>query len=388
MLIKCPECDLNVSDKAINCPHCGFPMIKTNNTTSKRMKKQHKRLPNGFGQITCLEKTLRNPYRAMVTVGKNEYGKPICKLLKPKAYFATYNEAYEALLEYNRNPYDLDDDITVEELYERWFEEYKKTLSKDSSERTIKSAWAHSESLYKLRVKELRARHIKDCMDSVESPNIKSRIKSIFNLMLDYALEYELVDKNYARTFKLTADKETTKKDHIAFTQEEIQKLWNNRNIKYVEDVLIQTYTGLRPQELCIIRNENIDLDKNIIVGGIKTDAGTDRIIPIHECIRDIVMKKYNKDNEYLIVYDGKPTTYNMYRNHFKKVIEVLGLNPEHRPHDPRKTFVTIAKRDGVDEYAVKRIIGHKISDLTENVYTERDADWLSAEVKKIKTMN
>lgn len=26
MLFKCPECDLQVSDKAISCPHCGHPL--------------------------------------------------------------------------------------------------------------------------------------------------------------------------------------------------------------------------------------------------------------------------------------------------------------------------------------------------------------------------
>lgn len=28
MLIVCPECSLQVSDKAFVCPHCGFPMKK------------------------------------------------------------------------------------------------------------------------------------------------------------------------------------------------------------------------------------------------------------------------------------------------------------------------------------------------------------------------
>ena len=26
MLIKCPECELQVSDKALSCPHCGNPL--------------------------------------------------------------------------------------------------------------------------------------------------------------------------------------------------------------------------------------------------------------------------------------------------------------------------------------------------------------------------
>ena len=28
MLIKCPECELQVSNKAIACPHCGYPFKK------------------------------------------------------------------------------------------------------------------------------------------------------------------------------------------------------------------------------------------------------------------------------------------------------------------------------------------------------------------------
>lgn len=27
-LIKCPECEANISSKAENCPHCGFPIKK------------------------------------------------------------------------------------------------------------------------------------------------------------------------------------------------------------------------------------------------------------------------------------------------------------------------------------------------------------------------
>ena len=43
----------------------------------------------------------------MVTVGKSPTGKPICKLLKPKAYFKTYNEAYQALMKYHEDPKSL-----------------------------------------------------------------------------------------------------------------------------------------------------------------------------------------------------------------------------------------------------------------------------------------
>ena len=36
------------------------------------------------------------------------------------------------------------------------------------------------------------------------TPSLKLKIKSMFNVMFDYALEYEIVDKNYARTFNVS----------------------------------------------------------------------------------------------------------------------------------------------------------------------------------------
>ena len=44
-----------------------------------------------------------------------------------------------------------------------------------------------------------------------------------------------------------------------------------------------------------------------------------------------------------------------------------------------------MAKRYGVDEYAIKYMVGHKISDITEKVYTQREFDWLKTEIEKLK---
>jgi len=61
------------------------------------------------------------------------------------------------------------------------------------------------------------------------SAGTKSRIKSLFNLMFDYALEFEIVDRNYARTFEISDDVvkeiESNKKDHIPFTDDELEIL-------------------------------------------------------------------------------------------------------------------------------------------------------------------
>ena len=411
-LIKCPECDLQVSDHAIACPHCGYPLQTTTAKKQRTKQRRRKKLPNGFGQISEIKTgNLYKPFRAMVTVGKDFYGRPIRKLLKPVAFFKTYNEAYAALVEYNKNPYDLDDNLTVEELYEKWTDEYFKTLSSHSSERTIKSAWNYCSSIYKMRAKDLRPRHIKGCMeegtyevDGKEkhpSPTTKTKIKSLFNLMLDYANENDVVDKNYARTFKLSddiiKDVEEEKKDHIDFTDEEMQKLWDNLyDVDYVDVLLIQCYSGWRPQELGLLKMENVDLENWFITGGMKTDAGKDRVVPIHPKIHTLVKHRYQEalslGSEYLINCTDTKThrsslklTYDKYRHRVDKIIEQLELNPDHRAHDGRIQFATMAGDAKMNEYAVKRIMGHKIKDITEGTYTKRKKEWLMEEILKIK---
>lgn len=388
MLKKCPECDLPVSDKALTCPHCGYPLVKS---PKPSRQPHHMRLPNGFGQISQIKnKPLRKPWRVMVTVGKTDTGRPICKLLKPQAYFKTYNEAYEALVEYNRNPYDLDDCITMSQLYERWSEEYFKTLKSESSQRTVRSAWAYCSSVYNLGVKEIKAKHIKYCMENCTSPNISMRIKSIMNLMLDYALEHELVEKNVARTFNLPKDivdkAHANRKDHESFTDDELKLLWENITVPYVDMIVIQCYMGWRPQELCNIRVENVDLERKNIVGGMKTEAGTNRVVPIHNRIRPLIEARMKlakfQNSEMLFTAEGLPMTYDKYNKRFISVCKALGMS--HRAHDPRKTFVTRAKKYNMDEYAIKRIVGHAIDDITEKLYTQRGIDWLCEEMQKI----
>lgn len=407
MLTKCPECELQVSDKAMTCPHCGYPLQNTTRKRKPRNKNnKRRRLPNGFGQISEIKgRNLRNPFRAMVTVGKDENGRPICKPLKPEAYFPTYNDAYQALVEYNKNPYDLNPAITMIELYDKWLPEYEKTVS---STRQMENAWKYCSAVYKMRVMDVRARHVKGCMEDgtaiikgvEQHPNatMKNYIKTLFNQMLDYAVEYELVDRNYSRTFKLTEETikeiQTVKKEHIPFSDQEIATLWSMLGeMQGIDILLIQCYSGWRPQELGLLELKNIDLEKWTFRGGMKTDAGTDRTIPIHSRIRPLIEARYKEAVElgsnYLLNWTegrGKnlKLTYPRYQKAFERIVGTLQLNPEHRPHDGRTHFVTACKRYGVDEYAIKYIVGHKISDITEKFYTKRKFEWLTQEIEKI----
>lgn len=410
MLTNCHECGLQVSDKALSCPHCGYP-IKGENKPRLKRKNKRRRLPNGFGQITEIKgRNLRKPFRAMVTVGKAESGRPICKPLKPEAYFETYNDAYAALVEYNKNPYDLSSSITMAELFENWSEKHFKTIEENSA-KAINVSWKYCSNIYDLRVKEVRIHHLKDCMENgiavikgVEyKPNarMQHKIKSLFNMLFDYAVEYEIVDRNIARNFAVSDEVQKeikkTKKDHMIYTDEEIKILWDNAELKpYIDMVLIQCYSGWRPQELCNLEIKNVDIENWTFSGGSKTEAGKDRIVPIHTKIRPIVMRHYKRaqtlGSEYLFnsfdlkyAKKEKKMTYNKLNYVFEKLKIELNLDPKHKLHDGRKHFTTMAKKYNVDEYAIKYIVGHTITDLTERVYTNREIKWLADEIEKIK---
>lgn len=415
MLTNCPECKSQVSDKAAACPHCGYPLTAVSCSRSRRKSNKRRRLPNGFGSITEIKgHNLRNPFYVRTTVGKNEYGRPILQSLKPQCYFATYNEAYAALLERHKNPYDLDSDMTVKELYEKWSSEYYEKISHQAV-RTIQSAWAYCSSIENMKVRNVRARHIKGCMEDgyrietrgqrigekiYASSGTKARIKSMFNLMLDYALEYELCDRNYARTFDVSDDiqKEcqNMKRGHIIFTEDELNLLWQNvKQVKYVDWILIQCYMGWRPQELATLKLDEVNINEWYIQAGMKTDAGKQRIVPIHEKIKELVRSNYKYavsiSSEYLFNEPGETykrstrLTYDKYRHRFNNVLKELNMNPEHRPHDPRMTFITRCKKAGVDEFAIKEMVGHTIKDITESVYTVRDLEWLRKDLSKLQ---
>ena len=221
--------------------------------------------------------------------------------------------------------------------------------------------------------------------------------------MLDYALEFDMVTKNVSREFTMeNKPKQEIDEDsadaHIPFTEEEMNKLWENLGVvPYVDLVIIQAYTGLRPQEMGLIKIDNVDLTNHKFIGGMKTNAGINRTVPIQPRLYDMIVSWYDKaieiGSEYLFFVPFKEPknkkfsklSYHNYYARFVKVRDALNLNPEHKPHDPRKHFITMAKKYKVDEYAIKYIVGHRINDLTEDVYTEREDSWLLEEVQKIK---
>lgn len=396
-LLKCPECAHDVSDKAVACPNCGYPMNMPSTTKPRIRNGRPTKMPNAYGSITKMSGKRRKPYRVRVTdrwVIDDKTGRS--KQLRPTlGYFETREEAMIALATYNENPYDINtDNITFSEVYEKWSDGYFRTLSNPSSARTIKAAYSYCNGLYNMRMQDIRVSHLEGTIINAQvGDSTKARIKSLFNMLYRYAVANDIVEKDYASVMFANGNpiKRSRSRNVIPFTQEEIQMLWNNlEQIPFVDMILIEIYSGWRPQELAILKTDDVDITSGTMRGGLKTDAGKNRIVPIHPLIKPLIEKRMSEaaalQSEYLFNdtngQQGTYMTYDKYRSRFDKVMKRLNL--KHHPHETRHTFITKAKACGVDEYILKLIVGHAIADITEKVYTHRTIEQLKNEMEKI----
>ncbi len=345
------------------------------------------KLANGMGTVYKMTGRRRKPWRVMKTTGWTidiKTGKTLQKRVTI-GYYATREEAFSALMSYNKNPYDIEaDTITFAQLYDKWSERHFETLSCDSSKRTIRSAFNHSRALHNMRFKDIKVAHLEGAIRACEMPSVQFRMKSLFNMLYRYALKHEVVTINYAQLCDGVKPMEPVR-EKKPFCDEEINILWQNASrTPCFEMILTGIYSGWRPKELLSLKTADIDLKAQTMRGGMKTSAGKNRVVPIHPYILPLVKKWCAKNNEYLFSNpDGTPITYDQYRLRFKHSLARFGI--DHVPHETRHTFITLAKEYDMNEYVLKLIVGHNISDVTERIYTHRKIEQLHTEIRKIE---
>lgn len=97
MLIKCPECNREISSAAACCPGCGYP-INTPPKPKKQSKKKGggSKLPNGYGSVYKLSGNRRKPWVAAKTFGwiLDEEKGTAKQVQRPIGYFPTKSEPW------------------------------------------------------------------------------------------------------------------------------------------------------------------------------------------------------------------------------------------------------------------------------------------------------
>lgn len=344
-----------------------------------RTKKTFRR-PNGDGTVYNLGGKRRKPWIAKYPVCTEyapELKREYRQVYKTIGYYETKDEAQIALIAYRRSPETYNqklmvDEITFKEVYDEWI----KIKERNKSPKTIKGyefGFVKCRKIKDAKINTLRTIHFQNIIDTCGlSSSSMIKIKSLMVDVCKHAEMTDIIQKNYAK-FVITDAKKTSTL-HKPFSNDEIKMLWDNISIPFVDTILIMIYSGYRINELLEMAcDDNINLEEKVFVGGFKTDAGKDRLVPIHSKIFPLVKNRF-KSGDYFILNkrDGNRMKYQNYRsNYFDKIM--VKLKMDHLPHDCRHTFATLLNNAEANKTSIVKLIGHKSFDITEKVYTHKD---------------
>ena len=386
-LIQCPECSGQVSSRAILCPHCGFPM-REGSIPALAPKRARKRRPNGSGTVVKQSGKRRNPFQVRVNTRIDANGYPAYDVI---GCYPDRVSAEIALAEYNKAPYNPNDRKKLfSEVFTSWYQwKYKVPITapgaKNSSQNCTMAAYKKCPRLHNMPMWDIRAQDMQDILDRADmSHAMLEHIRNLFRQMYKYAVQYELVAKDYSQYTRITKEDDDTQ--GVPFTAAELSLLWEHKDLPFVDTVLIYCYSGWRINELARMPVSSIDLEERTFTGGLKTRYSRNRTVPIHSAIYDMVCHRLEGDFNSLIYHDGtRKISEQKYRECFNAALVSCGIQSEHTPHDCRHTFNMLLDNASVDRVTRYRLMGHKGQDINENVYTHKDLGQLRAAVEAIK---
>lgn len=267
-------------------------------------------------------------------------------------------------------------DTTILELFNEWLQQTKLTTTTVSG---YVSAFNQSKVLHDRKIRDVKIIDLENAMNELK-PSMQTAFKNVYQHIYTQAIKNDVLEKNLA-DFITPAQKQKGNRQPFELLHIEQIKEFNH---KYNDITVILLYTGLRIRELLEIEKKNVHLDKRYMIGGKKTKAGQNRVIPIHDNIYPLIEKHFNSSNAYLIENNGGPVSYYTFMHtYWNRLKKHLGTN--HTPHCTRHTFITYADKHGLNQIAVKKIVGHTTGDITGDVYTHKNIKLLLDEINKLK---
>lgn len=329
------------------------------------------RNPNGYGGIVKLAGKRRRPYMVRITAGWSDDKKQIYKTL---GYYEKRADAIAALSDYNKQPYNIDlAKATFEQVYELWSKDELAKM-KPQIQALHKSVYnQHCKALYTRVYRSLRKHDFQAAIDNCpRGYSVKCSIRNLLCHLDAFAYDRDIVAKQY--TMNLEIGEQEDRKERVLFTNEEVQKLFGMVGQQFVDETLVQLYTGFRVSEVLALTDGSIDFEQSIITGGGKTKAGKNRIVPIHPDILPIIKAHTSKGK--LFPYKSTQSRYLTERKDF---FDSVGIN--HTSHECRHTFRSRLDSAGANRVSADLLMGHKSDSVGERVYTHKTIEELRATI-------
>lgn len=390
----CKKCHKEIPDGSLYCNFCG----KKQETTKRKAHRRTK----GNGTIR-VDKRYKSPYIALAPrTAAGAGGEYI-------GAYVTYAEAETAITNYYNQTHPDYYNYTLSQIYDLWSKNHFGNLSKNGIS-GYKAAYKYLDLLYSRKIRELKTSDYQTCIDKCSEKYGRSqceKIKQLCSQLCKFAMQNDVIDKNYAQFLKLPKPAEKTEKE--VFTAEEIELLWQHSDDKRAQIILFMIYMGYRIGEVVRIKKSDINFDKNYIVGGIKSESGKNRIVPIcNPRILAFVKEWYNQSATDMLINDTveglrdktfypmlaelhiiDPPTLKEYRNKKGKVYKKEWIyNARLTPHCTRHTFATLGKLAGVKPEDLQKLIGHASYETTADIYIHENIKALTEAMSKLQNFS
>lgn len=339
---------------------------------------------NGFGSIICLDKTgkkRRKPWAVRITTGWVN-GKQQRKYL---GYYATQKDALVALADYHNSGANLETTkMTLEDVWVRWFDRLEKKETSKSIMNNHRMVYNRLQPFLNKQFNTIKTTHLQEWMDGIElKPSTKQKLRSTMVQLFDFAIKNDIVTKNYAKFIEIDEKVEAV---GSIFTTSEVDKLWELYRTKKDIDarlLLMLIYSGMRINEILAVERDNINFEEQYLIGGSKTNAGKDRVIPIHDELLPL-FKESIGDGKYLVTNNrGGKMSYSSAHQRCHKFFTTHGFN--HTIHDTRRTTISLLHTANVPMATIKIIVGHSGDSVTEKVYLFKEPNELVQAINMIK---
>ena len=356
--LDCIKCRQELPEEAAFCPWCGKKQMPAPRRAVKRS--------NGTGTVYKLTGRRKRPWvaaKSRVVLG----------------YYPTRRDAVTALEGLAGRAISDRYNMTFAEVFAAWSAEHYPGIGPqgiDGYDRAFKVfAPLHDRQFRGLRTADYQA-----IMDGHmgQSHSTCSKYKQLLTQMSSWAIREELIGTNFASFVRLPPDE---KKEKDIFTPEEIQRLEEHSDEDAAKLVLMLVYTGMRIGELFGLRVA--DCHGDYVIGGEKTAAGRNRVIPIRPEGREYFAYFAGRaDPDGLLVsgYNGSRVAANFRKRDYYPLLERLGVR-RLTPHTTRHTYASWARQAGVAPDMLQKILGHANYSTTANIYLHANAEELVAAV-------
>lgn len=327
------------------------------------------RLPNGFGSVVKMSGVRTKPFMVRKSVGTDDRGYPIYNVI---GYAKTREEGIALLTKYNESPWNTDDqNIKLCDLFELWLSA-KSDRYQPGTVKALESAFKHCPGLHNMPYKNIKAFHIQRVIDEFSSPSTQAKLKNLFSNLDKFALELDIPAKGYAQ---LLTTAPLPPSDRQPFTEAEIQTVWAHQEELWVDSILVLLYSGWRISELLALHKADIDLIERTMRGGMKTEAGKNRIVPIHHRIFPLIAARMLEPGDR--VFPGSLTCF---RKRWNRFMADWGM--DHIPHECRHTFRSRLEAAGANQKCCDLLMGHASKDVGNRVYNHKSIEELRVAVE------